>query len=654
MLAQTSDIVHDEKGLSVTDLGEMESGGAPGRFSRIGRMPGDPPGPHALTQVRNPKSEIRNYLYDANGNMMEIDGLQCTWDFKDRLVAVENDEMRAEYTYDYTGQRITKRVTLKDPSTVNSQPSTSQVTEPFTTIYVGKHFEVRERDAPTKYIFDDETRVARVTGDLSTDLRVQRIRLWPGWNLISLAVSASLTADGVEEAIESAFRFDTGTVEWQPASPHEELPAGTILWLRAASRATFSVTGIYPGSVAPTQAPPGGIFHPGTGLEVAELDRLVPAEAAVWNFDPEQQRWQARLAPPISSLSDSLPDLAPDQGFFVHPNSDLDLLIPEHALSIRYYHQDHLGSTSVISDSEGQLVEETAYYPGGGVRNVLRSPVLSSRIPGSYYRFTQKERDAESELNYFEARYHSSTLARFLSSDPLSTLELNDQAKNLLNTPSRLNPYSYAINNFLNRIDPSGLQDLGIGDALAAAWTAEHVGVDEAREQSVRTGIASGAGVLIGLAAITAPSLVLARTAQAAHSATATTASTTTSVAARTAASGAGTAVATAAEAGITTRTLHALTLAQTGQLTSMMMAGKASGAYMIIRQVSQSPGGRESLARIQDLVVRMVPVAKDHVAASTLISLNNMLTQFTGRLGVYIYHAPSELAKELAKKVVE
>mgnify|MGYP003344556001 CR=1 FL=1 len=34
--------------------------------------------------------------------MKVIDGLQCTWDFKDRLVAVENDQMRATYTYDYT------------------------------------------------------------------------------------------------------------------------------------------------------------------------------------------------------------------------------------------------------------------------------------------------------------------------------------------------------------------------------------------------------------------------------------------------------------------------------------------------------------------------------------------------------------------------
>lgn len=60
----------------------------------------------------------------------------------------------------------------------------------FTTIYVGKHFEVREFDAPTKFIFNGDTRVARVTGTLSPNQRVQRLRVHAGWNLLSVAVAA--------------------------------------------------------------------------------------------------------------------------------------------------------------------------------------------------------------------------------------------------------------------------------------------------------------------------------------------------------------------------------------------------------------------------------------------------------------------------------
>jgi len=115
MLAQTSDITHLEKGFSVTDLGTMNYGGAAGRSSRVGRQPNDPPGPHALTSIANQQSQIANreYPYDANGNMTGIDGMTCTWDFLNRLVAVEDDTMRAQYTYDYTGRRISKRVTQK-------------------------------------------------------------------------------------------------------------------------------------------------------------------------------------------------------------------------------------------------------------------------------------------------------------------------------------------------------------------------------------------------------------------------------------------------------------------------------------------------------------------------------------------------------------
>src|SRR5262245_57999613 len=59
------------------------------------------------------------------------------------------------------------------------------------TIYVGQHFEVRDHDAPTKYVFNGSTRVARVTRSLTTNFRVQRLRVWQGWNLVSLAVTGT-------------------------------------------------------------------------------------------------------------------------------------------------------------------------------------------------------------------------------------------------------------------------------------------------------------------------------------------------------------------------------------------------------------------------------------------------------------------------------
>src|SRR5262249_40514520 len=87
MLAQTSTLTnHIEKGLPVADLGQMDSGGASGRWSRVGRAASDQPGPHALTHISNLRSQIQNrdYPYDSNGNMLNIDALTNTWDFRDR------------------------------------------------------------------------------------------------------------------------------------------------------------------------------------------------------------------------------------------------------------------------------------------------------------------------------------------------------------------------------------------------------------------------------------------------------------------------------------------------------------------------------------------------------------------------------------------
>jgi RHS repeat-associated protein len=67
------------------------------------------------------------------------------------------------------------------------------------------------------------------------------------------------------------------------------------------------------------------------------------------------------------------------------------------------------------------------------------------------YKFTGKERDAESGLDYFGARYYSSSMGRFSSPDP-SGLAYAD-----ITSPQSFNLYSYALNNPLRNIDPTGL-----------------------------------------------------------------------------------------------------------------------------------------------------------------------------------------------------
>jgi RHS repeat-associated protein len=83
-----------------------------------------------------------------------------------------------------------------------------------------------------------------------------------------------------------------------------------------------------------------------------------------------------------------------------------------------------------------------------------RTPTMGySAADGERQKFTEKERDNETGLDYFGARYYGNTQGRFISSDPLLNSGRPD-------APDSWNRYSYTRNNPLVRIDPARLYDL--------------------------------------------------------------------------------------------------------------------------------------------------------------------------------------------------
>lgn len=115
-----------------------------------------------------------------------------------------------------------------------------------------------------------------------------------------------------------------------------------------------------------------------------------------------------------------------------------------------FYHPDHLGSTNVITDESGDLVEKTTYMPFGEV------------IEGgsSRYLFTGQEKDQETSLMYYGARYYSPFLRRFTQPDTI--------IQNVYD-PQSLNRYSYVRNNPLKYTDPEGhWPHIGLGAAIGA------------------------------------------------------------------------------------------------------------------------------------------------------------------------------------------
>ena len=89
-------------------------------------------------------------------------------------------------------------------------------------------------------------------------------------------------------------------------------------------------------------------------------------------------------------------------------------LLAEYANSTTYFvHKDHLGSTRLLTDMNGCVVDNLDYLPYGE----LYSYTPSCSAPDIALKFTGKERDSESGLDNFGARYDSSQYGRFMTPD---------------------------------------------------------------------------------------------------------------------------------------------------------------------------------------------------------------------------------------------
>ncbi len=114
-----------------------------------------------------------------------------------------------------------------------------------------------------------------------------------------------------------------------------------------------------------------------------------------------------------------------------------------------YYHGDHLGGTNVVTDDSGIKTELSEYKPYG---EFSRHDVTSQQ-PTKHY-FTDQYLDDETALYYYGARYYSPLIGRFISADTVVQE---------LGSPQALNRYAYALNNPVNRIDPSGHSAMLLG-----------------------------------------------------------------------------------------------------------------------------------------------------------------------------------------------
>ena len=168
-------------------------------------------------------------------------------------------------------------------------------------------------------------------------------------------------------------------------------------------------------------------------------------------------------------------------GQLVHEHSDLP---PSETSGTGYLTTDHLGSTRVITDDAGAVKKRYDYLPFG--EEIPASVGGRSSVPGypaadsTRQRFTGKERDHESGLDYLGARYLSGAQGRFTSPD-----RGGFHQGHVLN-PQKWNQYACVLNDPLNLVDPGGMEERRLLSKVLNLYA------DASRVISIRVGVGPG------------------------------------------------------------------------------------------------------------------------------------------------------------------
>jgi RHS repeat-associated protein len=156
----------------------------------------------------------------------------------------------------------------------------------------------------------------------------------------------------------------------------------------------------------------------------------------IYAYDPTGERISKKVGNNTTLYYGALVELSPSGDLIKYYYADGKLLARRDAAgALSFYHKDYLGSVRLTTDMAGAPANRHDYAPFG------------SATTGARFGFAGHESDDESSLVYMKARYYAPGLGRFVSSDKIIPDPLN---------PQTLNRYTYAANNPLSYVDPTG------------------------------------------------------------------------------------------------------------------------------------------------------------------------------------------------------
>jgi RHS repeat-associated protein len=237
------------------------------------------------------------------------------------------------------------------------------------------------------------------------------------------------------------------------------------------------------GRICAVSSPSGLSGYAMTGyIYDADGARVAKGRISTWSCDPAVNGFQTTNDYILGPGGEQVTEMAMDANntmAWQHTNvyAGGSLIATYDNDGLHFYFNDPLGTRRAQTNYAGVLEQTCSSLPFG---DGLSCSGGNLNAPTEHH-FTGKERDAESGNDYFEARYYSSAMGRFMSPDWSAKEEPVPYAK--LDDPQSLNLYAYVQNNPLIRFDKDG-HDLVIlndpkGAILGQGHNASIVGNDK-------------------------------------------------------------------------------------------------------------------------------------------------------------------------------
>ena len=352
--------------------------------------------------------EEHHYEYDPNGNILHVntgrwkrDGVERNlsgeerfrWDEENRLMAISQDGYVSNYWYDAEGQRVIKEHGGNQAVFVNSRQDGVLTDTRRFTIYPSAYMTVHDGGWYTKHVYIGGERISSRMGSMLDALSAS----FEENDLAGQNVFTDIDYDGQCDTMSLVMmsNYDYFGLPYNGENRHAEEG----------------------GEMVSTQ-PRGGAAGSSGGLAASG----------------PRHYWM--MADADDADTDDGEGGGPSRGPSRASNVDYNG-------SRYYYHSDHLGSSSLITDATGNVTQQLDYVPYGEVFLEKRSqdPDVDYFTP---YRFNGKELDEETGLYYYGARYMNPRLSIWYGTDPL-------QEKYQFSTT-----YCVTISNPTNHIDSFG------------------------------------------------------------------------------------------------------------------------------------------------------------------------------------------------------